>query len=221
MKLTASQIAKIEETLALNQVIFEDIKLELTDHIASEIEVVLIEKECSFEEALVTVFEKWSPELKPSRSFWTNLLLPKFVLNKYEMESRNQNLITITGACLGTFLLISCTYKSTNQFVIESIKYFFQTLFALELSVVLYFKIRIKKSKKATFYSMLYQNQTTSILAFLILLTIGIWSVRLGTESLYRQIITNFIVFCYLLLPLLKFKFALRHFKIVQKLKNC
>ncbi len=38
MKLTTEQIAKIEETLVLNGVVYEDIKIELTDQIASEIE---------------------------------------------------------------------------------------------------------------------------------------------------------------------------------------
>jgi len=45
MKLTTEQIATIEETLVLNGVVYDDIKFELLDHIASE-----IESECSNEE---------------------------------------------------------------------------------------------------------------------------------------------------------------------------
>ena len=99
MKLTESQIAQIEETLTLNQVVFEDIKLELTDHIASEIEAVLTENEISFNEALVIVFEKWSPQLKPSTSFWTpnNLRLPRILLNKYIVEYKKQ---FVTGSII-------------------------------------------------------------------------------------------------------------------------
>ncbi|WP_016988952.1 hypothetical protein [Flavobacterium sp. ACAM 123] len=40
MKLTAPQIAFINETLVLNGLIYDDIKLEVMDHIASEIEVL-------------------------------------------------------------------------------------------------------------------------------------------------------------------------------------
>jgi hypothetical protein len=38
MKLTNQQIETIEETLVLNGVVYDDIKLELIDHIATEIE---------------------------------------------------------------------------------------------------------------------------------------------------------------------------------------
>ena len=40
MKLTNQQIALIDETLVLNGLIYDDIKLEIMDHIASEIEVL-------------------------------------------------------------------------------------------------------------------------------------------------------------------------------------
>ena len=38
MKLTTEQIAKIEETLVLNGVVYEDIKIELIDRIALALE---------------------------------------------------------------------------------------------------------------------------------------------------------------------------------------
>jgi hypothetical protein len=38
MKLTKEQIAKIEETLVLNGLVYDDIKLELIDHIALALE---------------------------------------------------------------------------------------------------------------------------------------------------------------------------------------
>ncbi len=44
MKLTTEQITQIEETLVLNGLIYDDIKLEITDHIASEIEVKIVMK---------------------------------------------------------------------------------------------------------------------------------------------------------------------------------
>jgi hypothetical protein len=38
MRLTNQQITTIEQTLVLNGVVYDDIKLELLDHIATEIE---------------------------------------------------------------------------------------------------------------------------------------------------------------------------------------
>jgi hypothetical protein len=222
MILTPSQIATIEKTLVLNEVIYEDIKLELTDHIATEIEVVLVEKECSFEEALKIVFEKWSPELIPSTSFWTpnNMKLPRIVLNKYVAESKRQFLVLSIGACLGSFILVFFANKINNQNGIEYIKYTFQFFFGIELLLTLYCKLKIKKFKKVTFYSMVYQKQTSFVVVFIFLLTIGFWSVRLGNENIYRQLISNFFVITYFILPLWNFQLALRHFKFIHKLKN-
>jgi hypothetical protein len=40
MRLTNQQITTIEQTLVLNGVVYDDIKLELLDHIATEIESI-------------------------------------------------------------------------------------------------------------------------------------------------------------------------------------
>ena len=62
MKLTTQQIAQIEETLVLYGLVYEDIKLEVTDHIASEIEEKINNETSSFEDAFKEVFNTWKPE---------------------------------------------------------------------------------------------------------------------------------------------------------------
>jgi hypothetical protein len=61
MKLTNQQIETIEETLVLNGVVYDDIKLELIDHIATEIESEVESK--LFETVLKEVFDSWKPQL--------------------------------------------------------------------------------------------------------------------------------------------------------------
>ncbi|MFB0910933.1 MAG: hypothetical protein QMA99_08345, partial [Flavobacterium sp.] len=84
MKLTNQQITTIEQTLVLNGVVYDDIKLELLDHIATEIESIIDESQFSFEENLKKVFAKWKNELTPSSSFWirNNKSIPKIVIQK-------------------------------------------------------------------------------------------------------------------------------------------
>ena len=53
MKLTAEQITEIEETLVLKGLKYDDLKLEVTDHIASEIEVLMQEENISFKVAFI------------------------------------------------------------------------------------------------------------------------------------------------------------------------
>lgn len=58
MNLSTEQISIIEDTLVFNGLKFEDLKLEITDHISSEIEVLIEKNTLSFEENLKSVFEK-------------------------------------------------------------------------------------------------------------------------------------------------------------------
>ncbi|MFD0777676.1 hypothetical protein ACFQZF_03215 [Flavobacterium myungsuense] len=72
MKLSQEQIAKIDEKLTLKGLVYEDIKLELLDHIASDTENVMTDKEIAFEIAFKDVFRKWKPQLQPFKSwFWS------------------------------------------------------------------------------------------------------------------------------------------------------
>jgi hypothetical protein len=66
MKLTNQQIETIEETLVLNGVVYDDIKLELIDHIATEIESEASIESKLFETVLKEVFDSWKPQLKPT-----------------------------------------------------------------------------------------------------------------------------------------------------------
>ena len=70
MKLTNQQIDTINETLVLNGLIYDDIKLELVDHIASEIELAMDHKGILFEDALKTAFSNWQGQLQLSTSIW-------------------------------------------------------------------------------------------------------------------------------------------------------
>lgn len=223
MKLTKQQIAQIEETLVLNQVIFEDIKLELTDHIASEIEVVLVEKECSFEEALVTVFEKWSPDLKPSTSFWTpnNMKLPRIVLKKYKDEYKNQ---FVWGSLIAFFMAFLGAYaaKTTNnEKVFEYLRITIQTIFIIEFILISISKLMIWKSKATTFKSYFFQKQTTiPFLLFILFLAIGLIPIGLAFTDFKIAIGYNFMIVCYSIWPIRPLHLALQHFRYMSKLKQ-
>ncbi len=93
MKLTPAQISKIEETLVLNGIVYDDIKLELIDHIASDIEEIMIKQEIVFEMALINAFDKWKVQLRPeSNPFWAPFWLngPKLFMEKWVKESKQQ-----------------------------------------------------------------------------------------------------------------------------------
>lgn len=93
MKLTAEQIVKIEENLVLNGVVYDDIKLELIDHIASDIEEIMINHGVDFNIAIINAFNKWEVQLRPtSNPLWTPFWLngPKLFIDKWVNESKQQ-----------------------------------------------------------------------------------------------------------------------------------
>lgn len=49
---------------------FDDVRTELTDHIASEIEQMLSDNENTFEQAFVKVMTKWNPFILPRSTAW-------------------------------------------------------------------------------------------------------------------------------------------------------
>ena len=118
MKLTTNQINQIDETLVLNKVIYDDIKLELTDHIASDIEEIMTSQEVSYEVGFMQAFEKWKAQLKPKTGFWApgkNRFLffesnvePKLVNDKLEKISKSKTLnslvisLAIVGLIMGS-----------------------------------------------------------------------------------------------------------------------
>ena len=94
MKLTAEQIECINQTLIEKGIKYDDIKLEVLDHIATEVQVLMDENTLSFDENFKLVLDKWSEELKPSSSFFTGLGVsyPTIILNKRLLLVKKQML---------------------------------------------------------------------------------------------------------------------------------
>ena len=87
MKLAPEQIAEIDETLIQKGLIYDDIKLEVIDHIASEIENQLEKNQSNFTEAFEDVFSKWQGELKLTSNWWSSgFVAPKTVIDKYALQ---------------------------------------------------------------------------------------------------------------------------------------
>lgn len=66
-RLTTQQIQLIEKALIkkCNFKNFDDVRLEIVDHIASEIEEVIQNNNISFDDAFVTIMTKWNPLILP------------------------------------------------------------------------------------------------------------------------------------------------------------
>lgn len=222
MKLTTEQIAIIDETLVLNGLIYDDIKLEVTDHIASEIEITMYENNISFEVALKTAFENWSAQLRLSKSFWVNTkkAVPRMLLDRWILESKkkliNGSIIAVVSA-----VLITIVEKTLyNEAVFDNTRTILQIIFAVELIAILVFKIFIWKSDRKSFSGFLFQTQTRfAVLFFLFMFCIGGMPLLSLNSDLKINLVSNFMAMFYLVLPLFFLQLAYKHFQFIQKIK--
>lgn len=110
MKLTTEQITTIEETLVSKGLIYEDIKLEVTDHIASEIENQLENDQSNFAYVFEDVFSKWQNELKLTSNWWSSgFVAPKIVIDKYALQIKKQFKFALLYDLMFSFLMVTIT----------------------------------------------------------------------------------------------------------------
>ncbi|TDE06775.1 hypothetical protein [Flavobacterium hiemivividum] len=169
MKLTAQQIALIDETLVLNGLKYDDIKLEIMDHIASEIEFEMEENSLSFEENSRLVFKKWEPQLKPANSFFTgiNNSYPKIVLDK-KITLLKKQLFTgflISATVLFIFLVFKEYYNA--QFLTYQFQKGGRLLYIIGYFLLIVYTFKIWKSKLNTSFNHLFKTRVITYLFYI------------------------------------------------------
>lgn len=157
MKLTTEQLDLIDRYLEQKNLDFIDIKLELKDHIACEIEELIVNKNMNFYEAVNMTLEKWKYSLSTAKNSWiinTRRTFPNIVYHKLK---NTYILINIAFALfIGFALLFTDEYIEMNHrlLALESLK--FLLIFLAFVCVVMFFKIKIRELK--TTYSFNFQH---------------------------------------------------------------
>ncbi|MBX9808708.1 MAG: hypothetical protein K2X95_13055 [Flavobacteriaceae bacterium] len=220
MKLTTEQITTIDETLVLNGLIYDDIKLEVTDHIASEIEVTMQENKLSFDDALNQAFENWKEQLRPCSSFWVGSknVVPRIVMDKWLLNTKKQQLKGILIAFVFAFLLTFFSRNINNEIVFANMRMVLKIIFILELILLIVGKYLIWKSKLTTSYGLFYKKLGFPILFFLFYLAIGLMPMRFVNADLTLNLVFNFFPSLYIVWPIYYLQLAYKHFQFEIKL---
>ena len=219
MKLTNEQITAIEKTLVLNGLIYEDIKLELTDHIASEIEAEMEENEISFETAFKQAFQNWKEQLRPSSSFWLGRknIAPKIIIEKWELIHRKWNPAMIQFAIFITIIIGILKVLSTEN-IPENIsmvmRWFYMALWVLIATI----RIIIWKSKHKTLFGFIFKKRSRVPLNFLVLIALGLFPSRILEINSVLGIAVVFIVVLVTLFSFSCLTLAYKHFQFERKL---
>jgi hypothetical protein len=221
MKLSAQQIAQIEETLVLNGIQYDDIKLELTDHIASEIEEKITVHEVSFEVAFRKIFENWKEQLRPTSSHWVGLInsSPKIVLDKWVRTTKQLQLKALLIALIPTLFFAYFFYGNQNRFDYTlSIQIFKTMCLAISVSIII-FKFLIFKSNIKTSFSLYFNKNSTIFFIYLTFYGLGFIPIKLsvwdyGTSLFFILLLSFLFVYSLFCLGL-----AYQHLQFVKKIK--
>jgi hypothetical protein len=217
MKLTTQQIATIEETLVLNGVVYDDIKLELLDHIATEIESECSIEDKPFEVVLKEVFESWEPQLRPSNSFFTgiNNSYPKMILDNKLALIKKQ---LFTGFLISIIVLVIFLVLKENyspQFLTFQFQKGVRFLYVGGCLLLTFSAIRICKSKLNTSFNHLFKTRVMMYLFYIYPIIFFNTPTTINNQVLL-VIFESLMLFHFLL----SFQLAIKHIQFEKKLSN-
>ena len=224
MKLTTEQIAQIEETLVLNGLVYQDVKLEIIDHIASEIEEKMSNEEISFEIAYTIVFEKWKRSLEITTSAnWLGAFFkaPRFVVDKLVAYSKREALhVFFSALVFGSPLafIVSNTFQKETFNAISLALQGVYTLLIVYTSISMFL---IWRSSIKTTYGKLFLFR--GWLVFLFCVPFNIYNDPLkhfdATNSFLQNLVGCVLLCSAFIYSLFQLMLASEHFKIEKKLK--
>lgn len=224
MKLTIKQINVIEDTLVLNGLKFEDLKLEIIDHIASEIEVLMEENALSFEENLKFVFNKWKIQLQPSSSFWirnNNKSIPKIVVYKCnKIVKRILFLSFVIGFSVAT-LIVLIIKRVENEELISIFNLSLKVLSILVIMLLAFARYKVWKSRHESTYGYLFNKNGFLQIINLVLIAIGVFrfiSVASFSDFHFMPIVFPMTIFC---VSIFYLNLAYNHLKFNRKMAIC
>ncbi|WP_051263686.1 hypothetical protein [Tenacibaculum ovolyticum] len=158
MELTKEQIQRVEKYLDKKGVKFIDFRIEIFDHIISQIEQQLAIDNADFKTIFHQVTNQWNKQLDETSSWLLGLTYtaPKIVIKKakkvftpYFIISFLPFLITFIPALLKKKIIIN-----------ETIGYLTFSFIITFLLVSLFYTFKIWKSKEKTVYSFIIKTQT-------------------------------------------------------------
>jgi hypothetical protein len=168
MKLTTQQIATIEEILISKGIKYDDVKIEVLDHIASEIENEIEATHKDFQEVYKQAFERWKAEFNPTRAFFslTNYY-PKLVKSKFGNQFKKELVTALVSSLLlfTSFQFIENT-QGKLQFLHVVKEVLFYTYFTTATAALL-IKYFISKSKVTSTYKHLFDSRFAIMIVFL------------------------------------------------------
>lgn len=196
MQLTTEQIECINQTLIGKGIKFDDIKLEVLDHIATEIENEMEVSNNDFPIVYNQVFENWSEEFKLTRNFLSiQSPYPKLVHSKLTNQFKKEVIIALVSSIV---LIISFQFVAAAQVKLQFLRIIndvlFYTYFTTAAAALL-IKLWNFKSKATSIYKHLFDSRFTVLIVFLSVVIRSSIPHDLTDQNLYVATISCLFVF--------------------------
>ena len=224
MKLTTEQIAQIEETLVLNGLVYQDVKLEIIDHIASEIEERMSHEDISFDNVCKSVFDKWKCALEISSSYaWLGAFFkaPRYVIDKLVAYSKREALHIFFSVLVLGFLIAFLVSNIFQKETFKAISLALQGAYTLLMLCTSISMFLIWRSTIKTMYGRLFLFR--GWLVFLFYFQCNIYNDPLkhfdANNSFLRTLVDCLLLCTPFVYSFFQLMLASEHFKIVKKLK--
>ncbi len=220
MKLTPEQIQTVEKYLNKKKIDYLDIRFEVLDHLASDIETTMETSNVDFETGFEEVKEKWNENLSPTFSFLLGPIYfrPSIFLKRCKKIYKplfKQGMVFMFLYIFGVAILKDFVFKN-SVLVNEILNYFLVSLSFIYVCFICYWFFLIKKTKQKTAFSFLFNTQVAPTILVLILIVSNMVS------DSFLEFGSFYTVFIYILFMTLYqgFSFYKNHLKVVSNYKK-
>ncbi|WP_299057609.1 hypothetical protein [uncultured Polaribacter sp.] len=170
MELTKEQLLQIDNYLKEKKFDFIDLKIEVLDHIISDIESLVI-KGYTFSEAFIMVKIRWEKHFRETSSFYFGLQFSesKIVVKKAKKIFKKYYFIYLATYIFPLILFKKIPFKVENQMG-EAISTLTRSLAVLATIYILYMVLKTTQTKVKSTYRFILKTQYLGVI-FLVILT--------------------------------------------------
>lgn len=215
MELTKEQIDKVQHFLEVKKFDYLDLKIEVLDHMISEIEI-LMDKNITFDKAFKMVALKWKDDFKMTSSFYFGIQYSesKIVIKKAIKQFRFYFLLYVVSYVLPIISLKKSDITFSEDFV-NFANGFLMSFILCMLVYVLYIFIKVKQSKVKTTASFVLRTQYFGLIFLIISLLVGVFE----KDGSLNSAMTSF-TFAGFALVFICYRFYKKHLTIISNYKT-
>ncbi|WP_405610228.1 hypothetical protein [Polaribacter sp. Asnod1-A03] len=213
MELTKEQLQKVEHYLYVKHITYIDLRMEVLDHVVTEIEEIMRKENVTFHNAFATTKQNWNPQLKETTSMFFGLgfCAPKIVIQKAKKVYWKQYVFLLASYFLPFLLLTHFKFKIENPTEYSSF-ILFKGVVVLSFMAFIYMLI-FRNYKIETTYGFILKAQ--SLGAFTGLIVLAMFFTRLRELNGI-----NIGMFCsYVYMTISYFHFYEKHKEAIKKYK--